>query len=55
MSANKTPMTSDAARRIQSQAAKENGGKIAKGSFAARALSAAAKNENARLKKHGEV
>jgi hypothetical protein len=46
MSTKKTPMTSDAARRIQSQAAKANSGKIEKGSFAAKALSAAAKNEN---------
>jgi hypothetical protein len=46
MSAKKTPMTTDAARRIQSQTAKANDGKIAKGSFAAKALSAAAKNEN---------
>ncbi|WP_164718217.1 hypothetical protein [Colwellia sp. Arc7-635] len=46
MSAKKTPMTTDAARRIQSQTAKANDGKIAKGSFAAKALSAAAKNKN---------
>jgi hypothetical protein len=46
MSTKKSPMTTDAARRIQGQAAKANGGKIAKGSFAAKALSAAAKNEN---------
>jgi hypothetical protein len=46
MSTKKTPMTTDAARRIQSQAAKANGGKIAKDSFAAKALSAAAKNLN---------
>lgn len=46
MSTNKTPMTTDAARRIQSQAAKANEGKITKGSFAAKALSAAAKNKN---------
>jgi hypothetical protein len=53
MSTKKTPMTIDAARRIQSQAAKVNGGKIAKGSFAAKALSAAAKNQNTSLKKNG--
>jgi hypothetical protein len=46
MSAKKTPMTTDAARRIQSQTAKANDGKIAKDSFAANALSAAAKNKN---------
>ncbi|WP_198555467.1 hypothetical protein [Colwellia sp. 75C3] len=46
MSAKKTPMTTDAARRIQSKTAKLNDGKIAKGSFAAKALSAAAKNKN---------
>jgi len=46
MSIKKTPMTIDAARRIQSQAAKANGGQIAKNSFAAKALSAAAKNKN---------
>ena len=46
MSTKKTPMTTDAARRIQSQSAKVNGGKITKGSFAAKALSAAAKNKN---------
>jgi hypothetical protein len=46
MSTNRTPMTTDAARRIQSADAKANGGKIAKGSFAARALSVAAKNKN---------
>ncbi|WP_201294497.1 hypothetical protein [Colwellia sp. 20A7] len=46
MSANKTPMTTDAARRIQSQTAKANDGKITKGSFAAKALSAAEKNKN---------
>lgn len=46
MSTNKTPMTTDAARRIQSTTAKANGGKITKGSFAAKALSAAAKNKN---------
>ena len=46
MSTKKTPMTTDAARRIQSKVAKANGGKIAKNSFAAKALSAAAKNQN---------
>jgi hypothetical protein len=46
MSTKKTPMTTDAARRIQSKAAKANGGKVAKGSFAATAQKAAAKNQN---------
>lgn len=40
----KSNMTSQAASRIQSAAAKANGGKVGKGSFAARAQSAAAKN-----------
>lgn len=44
MSTNKSPMTSSAAARIQSQQAKANNGKVEKGSFAARAMSAAAKN-----------
>jgi len=39
-----TPMTQTAAARIQSTAAKTNGGKVTAGSFAARAMSAAAKN-----------
>lgn len=39
-----TPMTPIAAARIQSAAAKANGGQVAKGSFAARAQAAAAKN-----------
>jgi hypothetical protein len=46
MKNNKTPMTPEAARRIQSVEAKANGGRIAKGSFAAKALSSAAKNKN---------
>ncbi len=46
MNTNKTPMTTDAARRIQRQEAKANGGKIEKGSFAAKAQRAAAKNKN---------
>lgn len=37
------PMTSSAAARIQGATAKANGGAVAKGSFAARAQSAAAK------------
>jgi hypothetical protein len=50
MSTKKSPMTTDAARRIQSKTAKENNGKIEKGSFAAKALSAAARNENKGVK-----
>lgn len=42
-SAPATPMTGTAAARIQSATAKANGGAVAKGSFAARAQSAAAK------------
>ncbi|WP_159738931.1 hypothetical protein [Vibrio atypicus] len=42
----KSPMTQVAARRIQSAEAKANGGKVAKGSFAANAQKAAAKNNN---------
>ena len=44
---NATPssaMTPQAAQRIQSATAKANGGIVPKGSFAARATSAAAKN-----------
>ena len=37
-------MTSDAAARIQSATAKQNGGSVPKGSVASRASSAAAKN-----------
>ncbi|WP_082972347.1 hypothetical protein [Shewanella sp. UCD-FRSSP16_17] len=44
MSTNKTPMTPEAAARIQSAAAKRASGNVAKGSFAAKAQSAAAKN-----------
>ncbi|WP_441257512.1 hypothetical protein ACS18Q_05755 [Vibrio sp. Vf1514] len=42
--AKSTPMTPAAASRIQSSQAKANGGQVAKGSFGARAQSAAAKN-----------
>ena len=38
-----TPMTPDAAARIQAATAKANGGTVPKGSFAARAARAAAK------------
>ncbi|WP_372750816.1 hypothetical protein [Labilibaculum sp.] len=40
----KTKMTSTAAARIQSSTAKSSGGKVSKGSFAARATSTAAKS-----------
>ena len=49
--AQKTPMTKDAAARIQSAEAKENDGKVVKGGFAARAQAAAARNENANADK----
>ena len=42
-----TPMSKEAAARIQSSTAKtSNSGSVSKGSFAARAQSAAAKNSN---------
>ena len=41
-----TPMTSKAVSRIQSSNAKSNGGQVAKGSFTARAQSAAAKSSS---------
>ena len=50
MSTKKIPMTSDAARRIQSQTAKAGDGKIEKGSFAARAMKAAAGNDKKGVK-----
>lgn len=40
----KTPMTQTDAARIQSSEAKANGGKVAKGGFAARTQRAAARN-----------
>jgi len=40
----KTSMNQTAAARIQSAEAKNNGGKVAKGGFAARSQSAAARN-----------
>lgn len=40
----KSKMTGKAASRIQSSTAKASGGKVSKGSFAAKAQSAAAKN-----------
>ncbi len=45
MSNKKTPMTPKAAARIQADEAKKNGGQVSKGSFAARAQSAAEKNK----------
>lgn len=45
-SAPRTPMITAAAARIQSVAAKANGGKVASNSFAARAQAAAAHNGN---------
>lgn len=44
MTKGKTPMNKAAASRIQSATAKSTGGKVSKGSFAAKAQSAAAKN-----------
>lgn len=43
-----TPMTPAAAARIQSVTAKANGGAVQKGSFAARAIRAGAKNAAAK-------
>ena len=43
MSHKKVPMTLDAASRIVSNEAKNNGGRIAKNEFAAKAMSAAEK------------
>ncbi|MCL1140878.1 hypothetical protein [Shewanella pneumatophori] len=45
MTKNKTPMTPEAAARIQSGTAKQNGGKVDKGSFGARAQRAAETNK----------
>ncbi|MCB0616839.1 MAG: hypothetical protein KDC75_26155 [Phaeodactylibacter sp.] len=42
-----TKMTPKAAGRIQSATAKKNGGQVSKGSFAAKAQKAAAKNKQA--------
>jgi hypothetical protein len=41
----KTPMTSEAAKRIQIATAIQNNGNVPKGSFAAKAQSVAAKNK----------
>ncbi|WP_345195754.1 hypothetical protein [Kistimonas scapharcae] len=45
-----TPMTPEAASRIQSSEAKANGGQVASGGFASRAQSAAAKNSGSKNK-----
>lgn len=45
-SGHSTPMSSDAAARIQSAEAKSKGGQISKDDFAARAQSAAAHNNS---------
>ena len=46
----KTAMTSKSAARIQSTTAKANGGQVSKGSFAARAQRASAKNSSSKGK-----
>ncbi|GAA3528501.1 hypothetical protein [Zobellella aerophila] len=46
MATEKAPMTKDAARRIQKATAKKYDGKVPKGSWAAKAMSLAAHNEN---------
>ncbi|MEZ8822869.1 hypothetical protein AB6E04_00825 [Vibrio amylolyticus] len=46
MTKSKAPMTPEAAARIKSSNAKSGDGKTAKGSFPARAESAATKNSN---------
>lgn len=46
-SSKSTPMTSQAAARIQSSTAKANGGQVNANSFAARAQAAAAVNQGA--------
>lgn len=46
MTKEKSPMTTEAAARIQAKEAKGNGGKVVKGGFAARAQRAAANNHN---------
>ncbi|MBE8232633.1 MAG: hypothetical protein HAW67_02775 [Endozoicomonadaceae bacterium] len=46
MANNKASMTPKAASRIQGTTAKANGGQVPKGSFSARATSAAAKSTN---------
>lgn len=45
MTKSKTPMTPEAAARIQSGTAKQNSGKVDKGSFGARAQRAAETNK----------
>ncbi|MBU1309253.1 MAG: hypothetical protein KKE30_06950 [Gammaproteobacteria bacterium] len=51
MTQTKAPMTPEAAARIQSAQAKQNGGSVEKGSFTARAQSSAAKNTSTTGKK----
>ena len=50
----KNPMTKDAASRIQSAEAKQHGGKVEIGGFAARAQSSADKRENKKKNKRGK-
>lgn len=45
MAKSKTPMTPEAAARIQANAAKQHGGQVPKGDFAGRAQRAAANNQ----------
>lgn len=45
MSKHNIPMTPEAAARVQAAQAKQNGGQVAKGSFAARAQRAAAHHQ----------
>ncbi|TFH93606.1 MULTISPECIES: hypothetical protein [Vibrio] len=45
MTKSKTPMTPEAAARIQGNAAKKNGGNVPKGDFAGRAQRAAHNNQ----------
>lgn len=54
MTKGKTPMTPNAASRIQGATAKQNGGSVNKGSFAARASSAGAKNSGNSSKEGGK-
>ena len=48
----KTPMTSDAAARIQSDEAKKSGGGVESGGFASRSQAAADKNINEGVTQH---
>jgi len=49
--AKSSKMTSKAASRIQSATAKNNGGKVSKGSFASRAQKSASKGKNRGVRK----